>query len=137
MSDSFGSTSDSVRIDLIAGHRDPRGVVFEPLAADEIGEYRNVHVVVSEPGAIRGNHRHLLGTEVTTALGPVLVRFKEAGVIRDVNVPDGEVWRFHFPPGVAHAFRNIGQRPCILASFNTQAHDPNGGDLVRDVLIEN
>jgi len=127
---------ETVRIDLIAGHRDPRGVVFEPLDADEIGEFRNVHVVVTEAGAIRGNHRHILGMEVTTVVGPVLVRFREAGATRDVNVPDGEVWRFHFPPGVAHAFRNTGSRPFFLVSFNTQAHDPAGGDAVRDVLIE-
>ena len=79
MSASTGSTSDSVHIDLIAGHRDPRGVVFEPLAADEIGEFRNVHVVVSEPGAIRANHRHLRGTKVTSELGPVLVRRDRRG----------------------------------------------------------
>jgi len=128
--------SDSVRIDVLTCHRDPRGAVFEPLAADEIATYRNVHVVISEPGAVRGNHRHLLGHEITSVVGPVLVRYREAGIVRDVKVPAGEAWRFAFAPGVAHAFKNIGQNSSILASFNTEEHKQGAPDVVRDVLIE-
>jgi uncharacterized cupin superfamily protein len=69
-------------------------------------------------------------------VGPVLVRYREAGVIHDVEVPDGEVWRFAFPAGVAHAFKNTGRQPFILASFNTEQHDQAAPDAVRDVLIE-
>jgi hypothetical protein len=65
-----------------------------------------------------------------------LVRYREAGVIRDVEVPEGEAWRFDFPAGVAHAFKNIGRQPFILASFNTEQHDQAAPDAVRDVLIE-
>lgn len=130
------SPDDPVRIDVITSHRDPRGMVFEPLAADEIGRYRNVHVVITEPGAIRGNHHHLRGAEVTTVVGPVLVRYQANGVRRDVNVPAGEVWRFAFPAGVAHAFKNTGSQPFILASFNTEEHDQAAPDVVREVLIE-
>jgi dTDP-4-dehydrorhamnose 3,5-epimerase-like enzyme len=128
--------ANSVHIDILTCHRDPRGAVFEPLAADDIAKYRNVHVVITEPGAVRGNHRHVRGTEITSVVGPVLVRYREAGVIRDVEVPEGEAWRFAFPAGVAHAFKNIGQQPFILASFNTEQHDQSAPDAVRDVLIE-
>jgi len=128
--------SDSVRIDVLTCHRDPRGAVFEPLAAAEIATYRNVHVVISEPGAVRGNHRHVHGHEITSVVGPVLVRYREAGVVRDVEVPAGAAWRFSFAPGVAHAFKNIGQRASILASFNTEEHNQAVPDVVRDVLIE-
>src|SRR5690348_13252758 len=110
----------SVRIDVLDSHRDVRGAVFEPLPGDEIATYRNMHVVLSEPGAIRGNHFHLRGTEITAVAGPTLVRFREAGVVRDVEVPAGEVWRFCFPPGVPHAFRNSGDRLAVIASFNTE-----------------
>ena len=128
--------ADFVRIDILTCHRDPRGAVFEPLPAEDIAKYRNVHVVITEPGAVRGNHRHLRGSEITSVVGPALVRYREAGVLRDVEVPVGEAWRFAFPPGVAHAFRNTGQHPCVLASFNTEQHDQTAPDVVRDVLIE-
>jgi dTDP-4-dehydrorhamnose 3,5-epimerase-like enzyme len=127
---------DTVRIDILTSHRDTRGAVFEPLPGDEIANYRNMHVVVSEPGAIRGNHFHVHGTEITAVAGPTLVRFREAGALRDVQVPAGEVWRFTFPPGVPHAFCNTGDRTAVLASFNTEEHDPDAPDAVREVLLE-
>jgi dTDP-4-dehydrorhamnose 3,5-epimerase-like enzyme len=125
-----------VRIDVLTCHRDPRGAVFEPLGADEIAKYRNVHVVITQPGGVRGNHHHVRGSEITSVVGPVLVRYREGATIRDVEVPAGEVWRFAFPPGVAHAFKNTGSAPFILASFNTEQHDQAAPDAERDVLIE-
>jgi dTDP-4-dehydrorhamnose 3,5-epimerase-like enzyme len=125
-----------VRIEVLVSHKDARGAVFEPLPGDEIADYRNMHVVVSEPGAIRGNHFHVRGTEMTAVAGPTLVRFREGDLVRDVEVPAGEVWRFRFPPGTPHAFRNTGDRVAILASFNTEEHDPDRPDAVREVLLE-
>lgn len=128
--------SSAVRVDVLTCFRDPRGMVFEPLPAGEIGKQRNMHVVITMPGAIRGNHRHVRGTEVTSVVGPVLVRYREADSVRDVHVPPGETWRFIFPAGVAHAFKNTGDQPFILASFNTEEHDQAAPDVERDVLIE-
>jgi quercetin dioxygenase-like cupin family protein len=70
--------------------------------------HTHVHTVISQPGAIRGNHRH---------------------------VPAGEAWRFAFPPGTAHAFKNTGSGPMLLVSFNTEAHDPARADAEREELI--
>jgi dTDP-4-dehydrorhamnose 3,5-epimerase-like enzyme len=128
--------SQAVRIDVLECHSDPRGAVFEPLPGDDLPDFRNVHIVISEPGAIRGNHAHIRGTEITTVFGPTLVRFRESGIVRDVGVPAGEVWRFCFPPGVPHAFLNTGDRPGVLASFNTEEHDRAAPDAIRETLIE-
>ena len=124
-----------VTIAKLKVHADARGAVFEPLEPELLAGWRNVHAVITEPGAVRGNHRHLRGTEVSTLLGKALVRYREGDQIRDVQVPEGEVWRFHFPPGVAHAFRNTGQRPLLLVSFNTELHDPARPDIERVELI--
>ena len=132
----MSSSSATVRVDVLAGFRDPRGLVFEPLPGDEIAGYRNLHVVISVPGAVRGNHRHLHGREITTVVGPMLVRVRENGVMRDIEVPGGEVWRFDFPVGVPHAFKNTGSAASVLASFNTEVHDPAHPDVEREVLIE-
>lgn len=127
----------TVKVDKLRVAQDARGYVFEPLAADGLdGRYRNVHVVYTAPGVVRGNHRHVVGTEISSVAGPALVRYRVAGVMHDTQVPAGEVWRFEFPPGVAHAFRNDGSEPMLLAAFNTEEHDPNKPDAVRDVLIE-
>jgi dTDP-4-dehydrorhamnose 3,5-epimerase-like enzyme len=115
---------------------DARGLVIEPITEGCIAAQRNAHAVLTEPGGIRGNHYHQRGTEICVVLGPALVRVREGGVVRDCCVPEGEAFRFTFPPGVAHAFQNRGPRTMFLISFNTVPHDPARPDVVRDVLIE-
>ena len=123
------------RIDTIRTFRDARGALFEPLDADGLALQRNTHVVLTEPGCVRGNHYHLAGTEVSVVPGPAFVRLKEDGRIHDIEVPDGETWRFTIPPGVVHAYRNPGPRTMLLVAFNTEAHDPARPDAVREDIL--
>lgn len=125
----------SVQIEAVVLHADARGAVFEPLGEAELGLQHNTHVVLSEPGAVRGNHRHPVGREITVVVGPAEVRYREAGTVHEVRVPAGTAQRFRFPAGVAHAFRNPGPGVMILASFNSEVHDPATPDLERDVLF--
>jgi dTDP-4-dehydrorhamnose 3,5-epimerase-like enzyme len=124
-----------VIIEQLRVAQDPRGYVFEPLGASFAG-FHNVHVVYTVPGVVRGNHYHIKGTEVCSVTGPTLVRYREADATHDVQVPGGEVWRFTFPPGVAHAFRNDGTQPSVIAAFNTEVHDPANSDAVKEVLLD-
>jgi UDP-2-acetamido-2,6-beta-L-arabino-hexul-4-ose reductase len=117
-------------------HTDERGVVFEPIETELLQMQCNVHVVTSQPGAIRGNHYHLKGTETIAAAGPALVRVREGGELRDILIPDGKIYRFVFPPGVPHAIKNAGDGLNMLVAFNTVEHDPQHPDTVQDILIE-
>src|SRR5450755_2783936 len=123
-------------IESVKTHRDPRGALFEPLSDAELAEQRNVHVVLTQPNEVRGNHVHLTAVESTTVVGPCLVRLKEEDQVRDVEVPAGEVWRFTIPPGVPHAYRNLGSAVMVLVSFSTRVHDPAGGDTRREVILD-
>ena len=123
-------------IESVKMHRDPRGVLFEPLSDAELAGQKNVHVVLTQPNEVRGNHVHLMAVETTSVVGPCLVRLKETEVIRDVEVPAGEIWRFTIPPGVVHAYRNTGDTVMILVSFSTNLHDPTGADTRREVILK-
>jgi UDP-2-acetamido-2,6-beta-L-arabino-hexul-4-ose reductase len=123
------------RVEMIEVHSDARGYVFEPIAKDPIMNQKNVHVVVSEPGAIRGNHFHKNGTEIIAVMGPALMRLKETEKRYDIEVPEGEVHRFTIPPQVSHAIKNTGQQPNILVAFNTMEHDPDRPDHEYDNLM--
>jgi UDP-2-acetamido-2,6-beta-L-arabino-hexul-4-ose reductase len=125
----------TVVVETVRAHRDARGALFEPLTDAGLAAQRNVHVVITQPNEIRGNHSHRTATETTSVVGPCLVRLKEHGEIRDLQVPDGEVWRLTIPPGVVHAFRNTGTGPMVLVSFSTNLHDPAGSDLVREQIL--
>ncbi len=125
-----------VIVDEIARHRDQRGVVFEPLDEARLATQRNVHVVLTEPGCIRGNHYHRKGTEVIIVYGPALVRLKEGAELEDRIVTEGQALRFTIPPGISHAVKNTGDRRNLLIAFNTEVHNWEMPDVVRDVLIE-
>ena len=122
-------------VQSVKTHRDARGSVFEPLNDAELADQRNVHVVLTQPNEVRGNHVHRNAVEITSVTGPCQIRLKEDGEIRDLHVPAGEIWRLTIPPGVVHAFRNTGEGVMVLVSFSTQVHDPTGGHTQREQIL--
>jgi dTDP-4-dehydrorhamnose 3,5-epimerase-like enzyme len=124
------ATLQSVKI-----HRDARGTLFEPLTDAELLNQKNVHVVLTQPGEVRGNHTHRTAVETTTVVGPCLVRLKEEGIVRDLLVPAGEILRLTIPPGVVHAYRNTGDAAMVMVSFSTILHDPTGADTLREQIL--
>ena len=124
-----------VRIEVLVTFRDARGILFEPLDDPGLSAQKNVHVVLTQPGEVRGNHSHQCSTETTTVVGPCLVRLKGPGGLRDVAVPADEVWRFTIPSGIAHAYRNTGNQRMMMVSFSTQLHDAGNSDTLREVIL--
>jgi dTDP-4-dehydrorhamnose 3,5-epimerase-like enzyme len=125
-----------VKVQQITLHQDSRGTVFEALDAGYLARQRNVHVVVTEPACVRGNHYHSHATEVVTVQGPALVRLRDEHGVWDTMIEEGVVTRFVIPPGVAHAIQNLGTQPMLLVAFRDRPHDLADPDVVRDVLIE-
>jgi len=113
-----------------------RAALFEPLTDAELAAQKNVHVVLTQPNEVRGNHVHSTAVETTSVVGPCLVRLKENDVVRDIAVPAGEIWRFTIPPGVVHAYRNTGVGVMVLVSFSTNLHDSTGADTRREIILE-
>jgi dTDP-4-dehydrorhamnose 3,5-epimerase-like enzyme len=122
-------------IQSVKTHRDARGALFEPLSDAELQNQKNVHVVLTQPNEVRGNHVHRTAVETTSVVGPCKVRLKEQGATRDIDVPAGEILRLTIPPGVVHAFRNTGDSTMILVSFSTNLHDPSGADTEREQIL--
>lgn len=125
-----------VTVQKLIPKTDARGCVWEPAAPAELAGQQNCHVVVTDPGGIRGNHFHKHGTEIATQRGPALVRFRDEQGVRDVAIAAGEVVRFVFPPNCAHAFQNTGDTPNLLVAFNTVPHDPAAPDVFPEALIQ-
>jgi dTDP-4-dehydrorhamnose 3,5-epimerase-like enzyme len=125
-----------VKVEQVILHQDSRGSVFEPLDPESLHGQQHVHVVVTEPGCVRGNHYHTRATEVVTVQGPALVRIRDEQGVQDTLVPEGAVTRFIIPLGVAHAIQNLGNRATLLVAFRDRADDPADPDVVREVLIE-
>ena len=126
----------NVKIDQLEIHGDNRGVVFEPIEDESIIFQQNCHVVISVPGAIRGNHYHVSGTETLAVMGPALLRFKQADRISDVEVPSSQIYKFVISPNVTHAIKNTGNQNNILIAFNTIQHDRGNPDLIREIVMD-
>jgi len=124
-----------VQIEVLKAFRDARGSLFEPLNELGLAAQKNVHVVLTRPGEVRGNHSHQRSTETTTVVGPCLVRLKGPAGLRDVAIPADEVWRFTILPGIAHAYRNTGHQLMAMVSFSTEVHDAGSGDTLREVIL--
>ena len=126
----------SVKYERLPVVFDATGIVFEPIQTESLRGHRNVHVVMSEPGVVRGNHYHIRGEETLVVKGPVLVRYRDHGDLKEIRIEAGDVYRFVFPPGVSHAIKNLSEVPNILIAFNTIEHDPQNPDTMREILIE-
>ncbi|MHC1729615.1 MAG: cupin domain-containing protein [Syntrophobacteraceae bacterium] len=124
-----------VNLEEIEVHHDHRGTVFEPLAGGSLSVQQNVHAVLTNPGGIRGNHYHRFGTEVATVYGPALIRLRDGEEVQERVLTEGQAVRFTIPAGVAHAFKNIGEKPNLLICFNTEVHDRDNPDVIFDILI--
>jgi UDP-2-acetamido-2,6-beta-L-arabino-hexul-4-ose reductase len=125
-----------IEIRDITVRSDARGCVFEPLSGEDLQHQKNVHVVFTLPGEVRGNHRHLRGTEILIVCGPALVRHRAGEELVDTTIPEGGVVRFTFPPGVPHAIQHMGDQRGFLVAFSSEVHDPSNPDTVWTPLIE-
>ena len=123
------------RVDKLDVRADARGFVFEPIEKAAINSPMSAHAVISEPGAVRGNHYHSNSTEIIAVAGAALVRLKEDDTVYDIEVSANEVYRFTIPPNVTHAIKNTGDQSNILVAFNAMEHDFEKPDQVFDNLI--
>src|SRR5260221_3984227 len=119
-------------VQSVKTHRDARGSLFEPLSDAELAGQKNVHVVLTQPNEVRGNHVHRTAVETTSVVGPCLIRLKEDGSIRDLEVPAVEILRLTIPARVVHAFRYTRESLMVLVSVSTQLHESNRGDTARE-----
>jgi dTDP-4-dehydrorhamnose 3,5-epimerase-like enzyme len=129
------SNAPRATVQAVKTHRDARGSLFEPLTDAELRAQKNVHVVLTQPNEVRGNHVHRTAVETTTVVGPCRVRLKQEGEIKDIDVAAGDILRLTIPPGVVHAFHNTGSSAMVMVSFSTNLHDPNGADTEREEIL--
>ncbi len=107
---------------------DERGWAFFPFQ-DFTGQtpdcdLTSLHVVRTEPGHVRGNHRHPETDEWLHLFGArALVCWEEDGCQGEALL-DGDDYLLHIPAGVAHAVKNIGDGPLFLVAFRDKAVAP-------------
>jgi dTDP-4-dehydrorhamnose 3,5-epimerase-like enzyme len=117
--------------------QDKRGIVFNPIQQEELVAQKNIHIVITLPGHIRGNHYHKKGTEKLIVYGSALIRIKDKGKIKDMIISQGQPTRITIPPGISHAIKNNGNKPQLLIAFHNKTYNPRFTDTFPDILIDN
>lgn len=114
----------AIEFEVLETFDDARGAAFEPVGGEALAGFRNVHVVLTEPGHVRGNHRHPRGSETLIVRGPALFVAEDGGARETREIAEDQVLRVRLGPGVAHAVKNTGDRPMLIVSFGTEPFDP-------------
>lgn len=101
---------------------DDRGWAFFPFQAlrENVSPSCNLeslHVVKTEPGAVRGNHYHPHSTEWLHIYGGACTLFwEENGGVRSEEL-HGDGCLVRIPAGIAHSLKNTGDKPIYLVAF--------------------
>jgi quercetin dioxygenase-like cupin family protein len=123
-------------IEVLAGQMssDERGssFFFFPEAVDL--DLKSLHIVVTKPGQVRGNHAHPTRTEYLFFFGGRgLFAWEEDGQVHQMQTKlDGPLVKIS--PGIKHAYRNAGGNDAyILACWGPR--EAPGQDTLRAEIL--
>jgi dTDP-4-dehydrorhamnose 3,5-epimerase len=140
---------EGVMVRELQTFNDRRGWLVELFRDDElIAEYfpAMAYVSLTFPGVARGPHEHKEQADYFCFLGPSIFRI----YLWD-NRPDSPTFRKHWridagenqkislivPPGVVHAYKNIGDRDGIVYNAPNRLYAGQGkGDIVDEIRHE-
>ena len=112
---------EGVVVRLISKHNDARGWLLELFRSDEIEtdvQPVMAYVSMTKPGVARGPHEHVEQTDIFGIFGPSIFRIyfwdnrpesSTSGAKATIDVGQDKHALVIVPPGVVHAYRNIGE----------------------------
>jgi len=144
-----GEIHDVVVTELSKFH-DPRGWLAELFRSDQIPEWLHPtmgYLSMTEPAVARGPHEHVDQTDYFCFLGPseFKVHLWDArqaspthGVRQVLVVGQGRPCSVVVPPGVVHAYVNVGDQPGAVLNFpNRLFRGPGKQGEVDEIRHEN
>jgi len=117
-------------IEELSSYGDGRGPSYSvpDRALEYLGRVKNVHFAMSNPGAVRGNHRHLRRREALVAFpgSPWALVWDEGegSAPLERSFDGSQAVLVLLETGAAHAIRNDGQQPLWIMVCSSEPYDP-------------
>lgn len=95
------------------------------------------HITSMAPGAVRGNHKHLV-TEEWIAVWGANILFaiqREGGDKHEMHLDSHVAYLIHLPEGVYHAFKNVDKKEGYLYSYFMEKPKDYEKEIVRKTLL--
>ena len=121
---------------------DERGWLIEVLGGElpeGCEEFGQLHVSVSYPGKVRGNHYHTRKVEwfcVPAGQGLLLLKDQETGETQEVIMGVNNLKTIKIQPGTIHAIKNIGEDDMVLIVYANESFDPEDPDTYYEQILE-
>lgn len=144
-----GEINDIIIKDLIK-YEDDRGWLIELFRKDIIDE--NVfpemsYISLTYPGVVRGPHEHLEQTDYFCFVGPSTFKLvlwdnrKESATYNNkmsLSLGENDPKMVIVPPGIAHAYKNIGDKPGLVINHPNRLYAGWGKkEKVDEIRYEN
>jgi dTDP-4-dehydrorhamnose 3,5-epimerase len=127
---------DGVLCNLLSVHTDARGWLCELFRQDELAaELHPAMAYISEtgPGVTRGPHEHVQQTDCFRFLGAFRVDLWDNrpssptfGVHETITSGSREWLQIVIPPGVVHAYKNVGTAPALTINLPNRLYKGAG-----------
>jgi dTDP-4-dehydrorhamnose 3,5-epimerase len=144
-----GEINDIIIKDLVK-NQDNRGWLIELFRKDQIDKDifpEMSYISLAYPGITRGPHEHLEQTDYFCFIGPSIFKLvlwdnrKESSTYRNkmsLDVSENNLKIVIVPPGVVHAYKNIGEKPGLIINLPNKLYAGWGKkDKVDEIRYEN
>lgn len=126
----------NIEVKKLVTHSDDRGYLFEVLRNDDdqYKEFGQAYINYTEPGVIKGFHKHKLNEDNFVCLSGrirLVILDERTEEFREFYLGPENLILVHIPAGLHHGWQALGnERACVL-NVSSQAYDRNNPDEVR------
>jgi dTDP-4-dehydrorhamnose 3,5-epimerase-like enzyme len=119
---------------------DNRGWLAEIFKTETTGipGFGLVFVTTANPGFVKGNHFHNAKREwmcVIQGRGELTLEDIQTGRRETIGINGDSLRVLEIEPGVAHAFKNVGDELLVVLEYVNKAFDPQNPDTYPHVVI--
>jgi len=131
-----------VRVVNLEKKKDSRGFFCELIQGKYVpvqGDFGLVYISQATlPGVIKGNHYHRRKTEwfcVIKGSAELYLKDNNDSPTMKIEMGEEDLKMVEVPPGIIHAFKNIGSGEMILLAYISESYDPDDPDTFIEKII--